>query len=238
MTFSIVAWDALTGMTGVAVATKHLAVGALVPHARATVGAIATQAQTNPMLGIQGLDLLAARHTATADWVLGQLLQADSARDERQVHLVNPAGQSAAWTGKHCVDWAGHQTYPGFSVAGNMLVGETVLTAMAEAYRQAEMEPFSRRLLFALEAGDAAGGDKRGRQSASLYVVERSAYPHLDLRIDHHSQPIVALRELYEESCKPYYQSFRQSMPTGESAPVQPVDAAVPIDSARWDIAV
>ena len=229
MTFSIVAWDALTGMTGVAVATKHLAVGALVPHARAGVGAIATQAQTNPMLGIQGLELLTARRTATADWVLGQLLQADAERDDRQLHLVNPAGQAAAWTGKNCVDWAGHQTHPGFSVAGNMLIGEAVLTAMAKAYQQAEMEPFSQRLLLALDAGDAAGGDKRGRQSAALYVVDQSPYPHLDLRIDHHSQPIEALRELYEESCKPYYQSFRQSMP------VTPVPS---IDSAQLDIAV
>ncbi len=232
MTFSIVAWDALTGMTGVAVATKHLAVGALVPHARAGVGAIATQAQTNPMLGIQGLDLLAARHNATTEWILGQLLQADPERDERQLHMVNPTGKTAAWTGKNCVDWAGHQTYSGFSVAGNMLVGEVVLTAMAQAFQQAVMEPFSQRLLLALEAGDAAGGDRRGRQSAAIYVVDQSVYPHLDLRVDHHPQPLLALRELYDESCKPYYQSFRQSMPVGHSAPVQS------IDSARWDIAV
>ncbi len=214
MTFSIVAWDEKTGMTGVAVATKHLAVGALVPHARARVGAIATQAQTNPLLGIQGLHCLEHSRHASPDRILQRLLQDDSDRDQRQLHLVNRHGQTAAWTGKDCIGWAGHFTFPGFSVAGNMLVGEETVLAMADAYQQAAHEPLSQRLLLALENGDAAGGDKRGRQSAALYVVDEDTYPHLDLRVDHHEQPIVTLRTLFEESCKDYYQSFRQSMPS------------------------
>lgn len=225
MTFSIVAWDEKTGMTGVAVATKHLAVGALVPHARAGVGAIATQAQTNPLLGIQGLHLLEHRRHATPDGILQRLLQDDPEREQRQLHLVNCHGQTAAWTGRDCIGWAGHFTFPGFSVAGNMLVGQETVLAMANAYQQAAHEPLSKRLLLALERGDAAGGDKRGRQSAALYVMDKDTYPHLDLRVDHHEQPIVSLRTLFEESCKDYYQSFRQSMPSthAQVLPLEPV---------------
>lgn len=228
MTFSIVAWDEKTGMTGVAVATKHLAVGALVPHARSGVGAIATQAQTNPLLGIQGLHLLEHSRQASPDKILQHLLQDDAERDQRQLHLVNRHGQTAAWTGKDCVGWAGHFTFPGFSVAGNMLTGEETVLAMADAYQRAAHKPLSQRLLIALEQGDAAGGDKRGRQSAALYVMDQDTYPHLDLRVDHHDQPIVSLRTLFEESCKDYYQSFRQSMPsqkqqpTGQVLPLEP----------------
>ena len=220
MTFSIVARDAVTGMTGVAVATKHLAVGALVPHVKAAVGAIATQAQTNPLLGIRGLLLLeqSPDPTGSAESVLQRLLFDDPDREQRQLHLVDREGQTAAWTGKDCMGWAGHFTFPHFSVAGNMLVGEETLTAMAAAYQQTEAKPFCDRLLSALEAGDAAGGDKRGRQSASIYVMDADVYPHLDLRVDHHDQPVATLRLLFEESCKDYYQSFRQSMPSERPA--------------------
>ena len=206
-------------MTGVAVATKHLAVGALVPHAKANVGAIATQGQTNPLLGILGLQLLEQCQLGenadeiSVEEVLEVLLTDDEARHQRQLHLVNRYGQTSAWTGENCVGWAGHLTFPNFSVAGNMLVGEQTLTAMADAYIEKEGMEFCERLLQALEAGEAAGGDKRGRQSASLYVVHQSAYPHLDLRIDHHDHPIAELRYLFEESRKEYYQLFRQSMP-------------------------
>ncbi|MEO1404616.1 MAG: DUF1028 domain-containing protein, partial [Cyanobacteria bacterium J06635_1] len=214
MTFSIVAWDYVTGMTGVAVATKHLAVGALVPHARAGVGAIATQAQTNPLLGVRGLHWLEHRSHLTPERVLQRLLQDDPDRDQRQLHLVNRHGQTAAWTGRDCIGWAGHHTFPGFSVAGNMLVSEATVLAMAQAYQQADSLDLENRLMLALEVGDAAGGDKRGKQSAALYIVDRDTYPHLDLRVDHHPQPIATLRVLLEESRKDYYQSFRQSMPS------------------------
>lgn len=217
MTFSIVALDAKTGMMGIAVATKHLAVGALVPHAKAGVGAIATQAETNPLLGIRGLERLeqSRHHDKTAvERILHALMEEDRDREQRQLHLVNRDGQTAAWTGTECVEWAGHLTFPGVSVAGNMLTGKPTLTAMADAYHQAERESLGHRLLLALEAGDAAGGDKRGRQSAALYVVATDIYPYLDLRVDHHEQPIVQLRMVFEESGKDYYRSFRQSMPS------------------------
>ncbi|WP_319422823.1 DUF1028 domain-containing protein [Pleurocapsa sp. FMAR1] len=221
MTFSIVAWDPTTKMTGVAVATKHLAVGALVPHAKANVGAIATQAQTNPLLGIRGLKLLAKHNLGknqteaiTTEAIITNLLEEDEDRHYRQLHLVDRQGRTAAWTGSECIDWAGHLTFADFSVAGNMLVGERTLTAMADAYQEKEGMEFCERLLQALEAGEAAGGDKRGRQSAALYVVHHDDYPHLDLRIDHHDDPIAQLRYIFEESRKDYYQSFRKSMPT------------------------
>ena len=169
MTFSIVAWDPNTGMTGVAVATKHLAVGALVPHAKAEVGAIATQAQTNPLLGIWGLRLLESRKAAQAEMraipvvdVLDVLLQNDEERDYRQLHLVDHQGHTTAWTGKYCTDWAGHFAFHNFSVAGNMLAGEQVLHAMAETFRHQPSLSFSERLLRALEAGEIAGVDKLG----------------------------------------------------------------------------
>lgn len=218
MTFSIVAWDSTTKMTGIAVATKHLAVGALVPHAKANVGAIATQAQTNPLLGIKGLQLLEPHgndlEAIAPQDVITTLLKSDEQRDLRQLHLVDCNGRTAAWTGSQCVDWAGHLTFDNFSVAGNMLVGEQTLTAMADAYQAKEGMEFCERLLQALEAGEAAGGDKRGRQSAAIYVVHQDDYPHLDLRIDHHDDPISQLRYIFEESRKEYYQSFRKSMPT------------------------
>lgn len=232
MTFSIVAWDPQTRMTGVAVATKHLAVGALVPHAKAKVGAIATQAQTNPLLGIWGLRLLEGRKAAQADAqaipvgdVLDVLLQNDEERDARQLHLVDHQGHTAAWTGQHCTDWAGHFTFRNFSVAGNMLVGEQVLQAMAETFCHQTSLSFSERLLCALEAGEMAGGDKRGKQSAALYVVQDDFYPYLDLRVDNNSEPIAELRTLFAEAHKDYYQSFRQTMPSHKQLPfkVEPI---------------
>lgn len=208
-------------MTGVAVATKHLAVGALVPHAKARVGAIATQGQTNPLLGISGLQLLeqrivngASANKISVEDMIEILIKDDQACQMRQFHLVDCNGHTAAWTGSECIGWAGHLTFPNFSVAGNMLVGEQVLLAMVDAYQAKEGMEFCERLLQALEAGEAAGGDKRGRQSAALYVVHQNVYPHLDLRVDHHDNPIAELRYLFDESRKEYYQSFRQSMPS------------------------
>lgn len=228
MTFSIVAWDSTTQMIGVAVATKHLAVGALVPHAKASVGAIATQGQTNPLLGISGLQLLEQRFAnnsrvdkISVTDIIQILLKDDKDRHQRQLHLVDCNGQTAAWTGENCVGWAGHLTFPNLSVAGNMLVGEQVLIAMTDAYRAKAGMEFCERILQALEAGEAAGGDKRGRQSAALYVVHQDIYPHLDLRVDHHDEPIAELRYLFEESRKEYYQLFRQSMPTSVPTPIR-----------------
>lgn len=210
MTFSIVARDDATGMMGIAVSTKNLAVGALVPFAKAGVGAIATQALTNPFLGIRGLELL---ETENAKTTLEQLMAADEGRSHRQLHLVDRHGTTAAWTGNECVDWAGHFTFPGFSVAGNMLVGEATICAMAERYQKGSSEPFADRLLSALEAGQAAGGDKRGRQSAALYIMDGEIYAALDLRVDDHPNPVPELRRIYTQSQQDYYVSFRRSLP-------------------------
>jgi uncharacterized Ntn-hydrolase superfamily protein len=220
MTFSIVAWDAATAMTGVAVSTKHLAVGALVPFAQTGVGAIATQGLTNPLLGVRGLKLLETYDAATT---LEILLRDDEGREHRQLHLVDRQGNAAGWTGRDCLDWSGHQSFPGFSVAGNILVGEATIQAMAKTYQttiasgETRAEPpvsFAERLLLALEAGQAAGGDRRGRQSAALYVVSTELYPDLDLRVDDHPDPVAELRRLFGESQQDYYTSFRQSLPT------------------------
>lgn len=221
MTFSIVAWDGLSGMTGVGVATKHLAVGSLVPHARPGVGAVATQANTNPYFGPWGLDRLEqlqrrGEADQGADEVLASLLHDDPGRDGRQVMLVDARGRSAAWTGPDCTGIAAHRCYPGFAVAGNFLASDLVLLAMAEAYMAAEREGVSleERLLLALEAGEAHGGDHRGRQSAALLVMHQESYPHCDFRVDHHPEPLVALRGILAETERAYYTGFRAGLPT------------------------
>jgi uncharacterized Ntn-hydrolase superfamily protein len=221
MTYSIVAWDQHSGMTGVGVATKHLAVGSLVPHARPGVGAVATQASTNPYFGPWGLDRLEqvqrdSQGEQGAEEVLASLLQDDPGRDGRQVQLVDARGRTAAWTGPDCAGLAGHRCYPGFSVAGNYLASELVLLAMAEAYMAAERHglPLEERLMAALEAGEAHGGDHRGRQSAALLVMHQESYPHIDFRVDHHPEPLLALREILAETSQDYYTGFRATLPT------------------------
>jgi uncharacterized Ntn-hydrolase superfamily protein len=233
MTFSIVAWDETTGMTGVGVATKHLAVGSLVPHARPGVGAVATQANTNPYFGPWGLDRLEKLQRQSggvegAEEVLTSLLRDDPGRDGRQVMLVDAQGRSAAWTGPNCAGIAAHRCYPGFAVAGNFLASDLVLLAMAEAYMGAERQGLAleQRLLLALEAGEAHGGDHRGRQSAALLVMHQEIYPHADFRVDHHCEPLRALRDILEETGHAYYTGFRAGLPTtlGLASP-QPASA-------------
>lgn len=232
MTFSIVAWDGPSGMAGVGVATKHLAVGSLVPHARPGVGAVATQANTNPFFGPWGLDRLEQlQHQGegepAAEAVLASLLRDDPGRHGRQVMLVDAQGRSAAWTGPDCAGIAGHRCYPGFAVAGNFLASDLVLPAMAEAYMAAERQGLAleERLLLVLEAGEAHGGDHRGRQSAALLVMGQESYPHSDFRVDHHPEPLVALREILAETERDYYTGFRAGLPTtlGLTSP-QPAD--------------
>src|SRR5579859_227219 len=211
MTFSIVARDAQTGMLGVAVTTKFFGVGSLCPFARAGVGAIATQALVNPTYGPRGLELLAQGHSV--DEVADALLQADAGRDHRQLHLIDAQGRGTARSGSECVDWFGHQAHAGFSVAGNMLAGPQVIAETASAYNASADLPFPERLIRALEAGQAAGGDKRGRQSAALYIVSTEVYPYLDLRVDDHPDPLVELRRLYEES-QAEYLPFKDKLPS------------------------
>ena len=195
-TFSIVAHDPAPGMFGVAASTKFPAVGALVPHTRSGVGAIATQARVNPLLGCDGLDLLERGHDA--EETLEILLGSDPEPEKRQVGIVDTQGHIAAHTGAATDPWRGHLVAQNCAVMGNLLVGEEVLLEMAVAFESSAEEPLAERLVRALEAGQAAGGDKRGRQSAAVRVMEGQPYPYLDLRVDEHPDPVVELRRIYE----------------------------------------
>ncbi|RYJ02899.1 MAG: DUF1028 domain-containing protein, partial [Acetobacteraceae bacterium] len=182
MTWSILARDPETGELGVAVATRFFAVGAVCPRIEGGLGALATQALVNPMLGILGMDRLRAGEAPAA--LLEALLAADAGRDHRQFHLLAADGTIVQHTGTACVGWCGHVAGPDVSVAGNMLAGPQVVEATRDAWLAAAGQPMAERLLAALEAGEAAGGDKRGRQSAALQVASRDPYPDLDIRVD------------------------------------------------------
>ena len=168
MTWSIIARDEATGRVGVIVATRFFAVGAMVPHIKTGVGAVATQAFINPHYGPQGLALLQAGASATD--AVKFLTSGDAGRHHRQVHVMDREGRFAAYTGEVCIEWCGHQIRSGFSVAGNMLAGPQVIEATIAAYEANSTLPFARRLIAAMHAGEAAGGDKRGRQSAALLI--------------------------------------------------------------------
>ncbi len=161
MTWSIIARDEATGRIGIAVATRFFAVGALVPHIKTGVGAIASQAFMNPHYGPQGLALLEAG--TSAEETVARLTAADEGRHNRQLHVMDRAGRFAAYTGAACIDWCGHELRETYSVAGNMLAGPAVLAETIRAYEAERALPFARRLLAAMRAGEAAGGDKRGQ---------------------------------------------------------------------------
>ena len=197
MTWSILA-RATDGSFGVAIASKFFAVGALCVHTRAEVGALATQALMNPLYGAAGMAMLEVG--VPADEVVARLTDADDGRAQRQLHVLGASGCGAAFTGKHCIDWCGHRLHDDFSVAGNMLAGADVLDATAAAYRASAGRPLGERLIAALAAGAAAGGDKRGKQSAAVRVHGREEYPSLDLRVDDHDEPIAELKRLHAKS--------------------------------------
>lgn len=200
-TFSIVGYDAETGELGVAVQSKFFAVGSVVPWARAGVGAIATQAFANTTYGPKGLELLAAGHDATA--TLELLLAEDEGREQRQVGIVDAKGQSVSFTGTECQPWAGGETGEHFAAQGNILTGADVVAAMARAYRETP-GMLGEKLMSALEAGQAAGGDSRGMQSAAILIVKEGAgYAgfndrYCDLRVDDHATPIAELRRIFD----------------------------------------
>ena len=194
MTWSIVARDSASGAFGVAVATRFFAVGALCAHADGGVGALATQALINPTYGPRGLRLL--REGVPAATVVEVLTGSDPGAAARQLHVQDAQGRIAAFTGEQCVAWCGHAIHDGFSVAGNMLAGPRVIEETARAYREAAALPFARRLIAALRAGEAAGGDKRGKQSAALRIFGTEEYPLLDLRVDDHADPLAELERL------------------------------------------
>jgi uncharacterized Ntn-hydrolase superfamily protein len=200
-TFSIVACDTVTHELGVAVQSKYFSVGGVVPWAEAGVGAVATQANVNPSLGPRALALL--RAGVSAPDAMRALAASDSGWDGRQFALVDAHGVAATWTGKRCLDWAGGKSGPAFAVQGNILAGAAVVDGMARAFQETKGE-LAERLIAALEAAQAAGGDKRGMQSAALIVVRPSAtHPeyrerYIDLRVEDHKTPIAELRRVWQ----------------------------------------
>jgi uncharacterized Ntn-hydrolase superfamily protein len=221
MTWSIVARDP-NGALGVVVASRFFAVGALCPYAHSGVGALSTQALVNPLYGARGLALL-SQGMRPAE-VVKSLLADDAGHEHRQFHLVDAEGTVAAHTGSQCLEWSGQVAGTGFSVAGNMLAGPQVIEDTAQAYDAGCDLPFAERLIAAMMAGEAAGGDKRGKQAIALLICTTEAYPFLDLRVDDHPEPIEELQRLYVKSLE-RYQPFVACLP-GRARPSGLTDRA------------
>jgi len=211
MTWSIIAHDPLTRQIGIAVATRFFAVGALVPYIAPGIGGVATQALVNPYYGIDGVRLL--REGRSPRDIVATLIAADESRENRQLHILDAAGRIAVHTGSECVDWSGHVEGAHFSIAGNMLVGPRVLYDTANCYLANQDLSFAQRLLAAMKAGEAAGGDKRGKQSAALLIHGDEEWPNLDLRVDDHPDPLAELERLQQVS-RERWVHFRQFLPT------------------------
>ena len=223
MTWSIIARNPATGEMAIAVATKFFAVGSRVPHIRSGFGAVATQALVNPFYGVNGLKLLGEGKTPAQ--VVAAVTEGDSGRDHRQLHIMDTDGNVAAYTGSACVDWCGHLEGENFSIAGNMLAGPQVIEASAETYIKSSALPFPRRLIAAMRAGEAAGGDKRGRQSAALVIHGAEQWSDLDLRVDDHTDPLGELERL-EQVSRERWVHFRQFLPN-HANPAGTTDRAV-----------
>lgn len=211
MTWSIIARDPATGQIGIAVATRFFAVGARVPHIAPGIGGVATQALVNPYYGIDGVKLL--REGRSPREVIDTLIAADDGRESRQLHVMDTKGRIAAFTGRDCIDWCGHVEGDGFSIAGNMLAGAAVLDDTAKAYAANAGLPFAQRLIVAMKAGEAAGGDKRGKQSAALLIHGEEEWSELDLRVDDHADPLAELERL-EQVSRDRWVHFRPFLPT------------------------
>ena len=213
MTWSVIARDGRSGLYGIAVASRFFAVGAICPYTEAGVGVVSIQSLPNPSLGPQALSLLRIGYGpgAVRDMIVGS----DSAISLRQLHLMDRHGQSAAFTGADCIDWAGSRQGDGVSVTGNMLAGPGVVDSTMEAFAANENPPFVDRLLAAMEAGEAAGGDKRGKQSAALAIQGAEPYRRLDIRADDHADPLAKLRRLHEVA-KSRFLPFSRALPTAE----------------------
>ncbi len=199
MTFSIVARCPKTLALGVCVSTAILAVGSVVPHVEAEVGAVATQGQTSVLYGINGLKLLKMGFSPLT--ALDAMLKEDSKREKRQVAIIDKDGRTAAFTGKETLEWRGHLVGEGYVVAGNALVGAQVIEAMAQTFENSK-DDLVERLLKALEAGQEAGADRRGKASAALFVADKQPLPtrpFVDLRVDEHPNPVAELRRVWED---------------------------------------
>jgi uncharacterized Ntn-hydrolase superfamily protein len=226
MTWSILVRDPVTGALGAAVSTRFFAVGALAIHVEGGVAALATQALINPMYASYGMARLRAGEPPDA--VAAALLAEDAGRDHRQLHIIDAQGRIAQHTGKDCVSWCGMVRGADVSVAGNMLARAAVVERTLNAFQRAG-GTLAERLLTALEAGEAAGGDKRGRQSAALKICTRDPYPDLDIRTDDHPDPLAELRRLYAVS-RERFAVFRRFL-AGTDSPCGVFDRAV-IDAA------
>ncbi len=226
MTWSILVRDPATGALGAAVATRFFAVGALCIHVEGGVAALATQALINPIYAVQGMPKLRAGEPPAQ--VAAALLAADAGREHRQLHIIDAGGRIAQHTGAECVSWCGSVRGADVSVAGNLLAGPDVVAATLAAFQAAGGE-LAERLLTALEAGQAAGGDKRGRQSAALKICTADPYPDLDIRTDDHPDPLAELRRLHRVS-QERFAVFRRFLP-GAHSPCGVFDRRV-IDAA------
>lgn len=222
MTWSILAYEPDTGAVGAAVATRFFAVGALAIHVEGGVGALATQALINPMYAVHGMPRLRSGEDPAT--VIPALLNDDAGRDHRQIHLLDVNGRIAAHTGSSCIGWCGSVAGSHVSVAGNMLAGPDVVARTLAAFEAAQ-GPLADRLLTALEAGECAGGDKRGKQSAALKICTRDPYPDLDIRADDHPDPLQELRRLYAVS-QEHFAIFRRFLP-GTGSPCGVFDRTV-----------
>ena len=196
MTFSIAARDSKSGWLGFATSSKALAAGAAGENVKLGIGVIASQAFANPYLTIDGMSLL--EKGLTPEHVAERVIASDAGRDLRQLGIVDHEGRVAAYTGKRCIPWAGHLLGSGYVCLGNILEGEVVVRAMANACECSDDEPLYERLMLALEAGENAGGDRRGRQAAGVRVLADEEYLFCDLRVDDHPDPIVELRRIME----------------------------------------
>jgi len=227
-TFSVVAHDAESGMLGVAVASRFLAVGALVPSLRPGVGAVASQAYVNPFLGPRILDLL--QGGAAPREALAQAVAEDPGAGWRQVNVVDARGCSATYSGPRIDPWAGGRSGPGYALAGNILVSAATVVAMEAAFLAARPHAdLADRLIAVLEAGERAGGDSRGRQAAAVVVVNKTGAPFVDLRVDDHPEPVRELRRLYglaAESGEEGYLAFFLSLSADQHAVDHPENDA------------
>jgi len=194
MTWSIVAFDSTTGAFGAAVATKAFASGSFVPFVRAGVGAVGTQWLTNRYLAPVVLDGL--ERGLSPELAIRSAVAGDEGREIRQIHAVDRHGRFAAWTGKHCVEWCGSVGEAGVSVAGNMLSNDRVAAATLAGFKMDPTLPLPERMMAALESGEAAGGDRRGRQSAAMLMVTTEDFPELNIRVDDHGEPLPELHRL------------------------------------------
>ena len=211
MTWSIIARDEQTGQIGIAVATRFFAVGARVPYVAAGLGGIATQALVNPYYGIDGLALLRQGHAPRQ--IVEILIAGDPGHQSRQLHILDASGRIACHTGSECFDWCGHLAGDGFSLAGNMLAGARVLDDTAAAYLTGKGLPFAQRLIAAMRSGEAAGGDRRGRQSAALLIYGEDEWSALDLRVDDHADPLAELDRL-EQVSRRHWVPFSRFLPS------------------------